>query len=435
MISGSPSNSSISKFFRSKSKRGEEWDRLAERHALPLEPGHREGQLLERAPQLVEKPGLADPRVAGHEHDLPAPGRCLAEAVDKQRQLALAPHERGQAPVPADLDAGAGAPRALHLEGPHGFVPFHGEQAQVARLEEALDRLVGVLGHDHRARPGGLLHAGGQVGGVAHRGVVHAQVVSDAPHHDGTRIEPDAHGYREPALGPQLAAVLGERALDAECRVHGAARAVLVRDGRPEERHDAVPRVLVDGPLEAVDLGGDELEAGVDDAMDLFRVQLLGQTREAGHVGEEDRHLAALTLQGRARLEDLLGEMLGGVTRRDDGSRGRAGRRLAHAGTARPTEARLRSERPPAGAALHGQRRPALVAEAAARRITGLTARTLHAVPGGLVDQVELQENGAKWPLTLPEVSSQLIPKACMWPRDALARARRLAAGWPTLSR
>src|SRR4029079_3433334 len=49
--------------------------------------------------------------------------------------------------------------------------------------------------------------------------------------------------------------------------------------------------------------------------------------------------------------------------------------------------------------------------------------------------QLELHENGAKWPLTFPVVSSQLIPKACMWPRDAFASARRVAAGCPTLSR
>jgi hypothetical protein len=30
-------------------------------------------------------------------------------------------------------------------------------------------------------------------------------------------------------------------------------RVILVRDRRPEQRHDPVPGVLIDGPLEAVD--------------------------------------------------------------------------------------------------------------------------------------------------------------------------------------
>ena len=47
-------------------------------------------------------------------------------------------------------------------------------------------------------------------------------------------------------------------------------------------------------------------------------VQLLGieSLREAGralHIGEQHRHLFALALQGGLRLEDLVGEVLGGV--------------------------------------------------------------------------------------------------------------------------
>ena len=40
--------------------------------------------------------------------------------------------------------------------------------------------------------------------------------------------------------------------MDAERRVHGPPVAVLVGDRRPEQRHHAVARVLVDGPLEPV---------------------------------------------------------------------------------------------------------------------------------------------------------------------------------------
>ena len=40
-----------------------------------------------------------------------------------------------------------------------------------------------------------------------------------------------------------------------------------------------------------------------------------------------------------------------------------------------------------------------------------------------------LHANGAKWPLFRPDVPSQSMPKACMWPREAFASASRDAAG------
>src|SRR2546427_11565456 len=43
--------------------------------------------------------------------------------------------------------------------------------------------------------------------------------------------------------------------------------------------------------------------------------------------------------------------------------------------------------------------------------------------------QLDRQLNGAKWPLLLPLVSSQLRPNACRWLAVAFARARREFAG------
>src|SRR5256885_2864918 len=63
----------------------------------------------------------------------------------------------------------------------------------------------------------------------------------------------------------------------------------------------------------------------------------------------------------------------------------------------------------------------------------------LRRIPGRIEDgeraHADFHAKGAKWPLFRPDVSSQSMPKACMWLRDALASARREAAGWPTLSR
>jgi hypothetical protein len=64
--------------------------------------------------------------------------------------------------------------------------------------------------------------------------------------------------------------------------VNGATRAVLVGDGRAEERHHSVAGVLVDRALESVDFRGDRFEATVHDLMNVLGVPTLGEAREAG---------------------------------------------------------------------------------------------------------------------------------------------------------
>ena len=60
--------------------------------------------------------------------------------------------------------------------------------------------------------------------------------------------------------------------LNGKRRMHGAPRRVLVRDRCSEQRHEPVAAVLIDGAFEAVNFGGDQLEAALNDAMDLLRI-------------------------------------------------------------------------------------------------------------------------------------------------------------------
>ena len=87
-------------------------------------------------------------------------------------------------------------------------------------------------------------------------------------------------------------------------------------DRRAEERHDAVAGELVHRTLEAVHPLGEELEEAIEDVVPLLGIELLGELHRALHVGEEHRHLLALALEGTARCEDLLGEVLRGVRAR-----------------------------------------------------------------------------------------------------------------------
>jgi hypothetical protein len=67
-------------------------------------------------------------------------------------------------------------------------------------------------------------------------------------------VDADPHLQVEPLRVAQLLAHALQRALDVERGRDRAARRVLERERRAEERHDAVARELDDGALVAVDL-------------------------------------------------------------------------------------------------------------------------------------------------------------------------------------
>src|SRR5262249_36278775 len=156
-----------------------------------------------------------------------------------------------------------------------------------------------------------------------------------------------------------------------------ALRVVLVRDGRAEERHDAVAGVLVHRALEAVHALSEELEEAIEDAVPVLGIDLLGELHRALHVGEEHGHLLALTLERAAGAEDLLGEVPRGV-----GSRVRLACRLGcgERASAPEAEAHLGSVRPPAACArrLGAQRAAAVATERGIVRERRLADEAVH---------------------------------------------------------
>jgi hypothetical protein len=148
---------------------------------------------------------------------------------------------------------------------------------------------------------------------MALSGVVHAQIVSDLSHHDLAGVEPDARGEVQPVLALDLARVLHQALAELERGVAGALGVVFVGEGRPEQGHDAVARVLVDRPFEAMHAVRQHLEETIQDAVPGLRVHLSGQLHRALHVRKEHGDLLALSLQGTAAGEDPLGQVLRGV--------------------------------------------------------------------------------------------------------------------------
>jgi hypothetical protein len=65
--------------------------------------------------------------------------------------------------------------------------------------------------------------------------------------------------------------------------------------------------VLVDRALEAVHLGGEVLEAAIDDLVHDLRIELFSEGGEVGHIGEQHGNLTALPFERTTGRQNLLG--------------------------------------------------------------------------------------------------------------------------------
>src|SRR5262249_7185702 len=258
----------------------------------------------------------------------------------------------------------------VHVHG--GTEPLDPHRAEVAKGEEAGGELRGVLRDERAPRLRQLLHPLREPHRVALRGVVHAQIVTDRADHHLARVDAHADGEVETAREPQRVRVAAERVGQMERRPAGALRVVLVCDGCAEEGHDAVARVLVYRALEAVHTLGEDREEAVHDAVPFLGVEALRELHRPLHVGEQHRHLLALTLEHAAGAEDLLAEVLRGV--RGGRPLGES-RRLVQRSAAAPAELLAELGGRAARGTLAAEAAPALRAKAAVSAVPMIARR------------------------------------------------------------
>jgi hypothetical protein len=91
---------------------------------------------------------------------------------------------------------------------------------------------------------------------------------------------------------------------------------VLVGERSPEQRHDPVAHDLIDRPFIAMDGLHHVFENGVEELPRFFGIAIGKQLHGSLEVGKEHGDLLALTFEGALGREDLLGEMLRGVSLR-----------------------------------------------------------------------------------------------------------------------
>ena len=333
-----------------------------------------------RAPaELVEQARFADPRLADDEHDLAMPGARPGERSLERLELAQTPDERREPALGPGVKPRAALAR--RLDGPRvdGLrFSAHRQLTQRSGVEVVGDKAVRRFADHDRSRLRGLLQARGDVGRVADRRIVHPEVAADAADDDEPAIEALAHLEGEGAFTFQLALIVLEGTLDAECGTHRPLPMVLVSDRSAEERHDAVTEELVHRAFVPVHLGQHDLERLRHQRVYVLGVEPGRECGEAGDVHEQNGDLLALALEGGLGREDLLGQVLGGVRlrgRRTNRGRRASGERLA----ALEAEAGATGEFCATGAAGERETGSATKAELGVGRVVLLAPGTRHA--------------------------------------------------------
>jgi hypothetical protein len=82
---------------------------------------------------------------------------------------------------------------------------------------------------------------------------------------------------------------------------HRALGVVLVDPGHPEDGHHRVPRILLHGPAEGLDVLAHLVEEGREQGAEMLRIVTRGKLGRAGQVGEEDGDGLAFVRAGHQR--------------------------------------------------------------------------------------------------------------------------------------
>ena len=217
---------------------------------------HDHGRAILRPPTEFQcQPGLAQARVSGQADRLALTVSRHVECAPQLSQLMVPAGERAQL-IPGG-DPPCPATQAHDPQRMHGPL-FDPDRRDLLQPEIAAHQSGRPLAHQHCACRRGGLQPSRQYGGVAERGVVHPEVVTDFPYDDQAAVDPDSDLQLRPRS-------------DAQRRQDRAPGVVLVRDRGPEQRHEPVAEELVDRALVPVHLGQRYAEEAVDGQVELLR--------------------------------------------------------------------------------------------------------------------------------------------------------------------
>jgi len=100
-------------------------------------------------------------------------------------------------------------------------------------------------------------------------------IFADRAHHDFPGVYADPHPQRRIALCPERVCIPAHLVLHAQRRIERPLGMILVCNGCPEQRKDAVPQRLRNVAFVPVDSLHHELQRGVNNCAGFFRDQVL----------------------------------------------------------------------------------------------------------------------------------------------------------------
>ncbi len=242
--------------------------------ASSLHPGY--PAIADPAAEFAHEPRFADARFADDADHLAAAVLDPAQHIVQHGAFALAAdkirhprrHDRiASGARPGDAEQAIGRDRiGLALEGqrPDRF------DARVT-LGQCPDRAA----DQDLSRFGGLLQSGGEVCGVADRGI-HAEASADRAKDDRSGMDADPNPQFAADSGVPIAG-LAESPSNGEPREQGAPHMVLMGDRRAEQRHKAVAAELRCDTVEAVHFGQRYLDKFADEVVHRLGAETIGK--------------------------------------------------------------------------------------------------------------------------------------------------------------
>ena len=238
-----------------------------------------------RFDQRLGEPRLADPRLTGEQDQLALAAPGLMPALEQQRELLVAPDDRGElAPLPRG-EAAFQHPLAEDREGAGRFPnALQGQRRHGPQQEQVAEKLPRRVADENLPRSGERLQTRGEVGRVAHHRMLLRVRLADEVAHDH---EPggDADPAGEPLPGAREPRHCRD---DREPRPHRPLGLILMCARPTEIGQHPITHELGDVPLEPADLASDRILVGADDLARVLRVEPGGQGGRAHQIHEHD---------------------------------------------------------------------------------------------------------------------------------------------------
>ena len=253
--------------------------------------------------ELVHQARLACARLANCRDDLPVSRHGLLQRAGHRRHLAFASDEPRQPAPRRELEVRpqrTGAHHLVHLD--RGVESLYCRRPQRPELEVALAQSLRRLTSRDRTRRRRSLHPRRQIGHMTDRRVFCMASGLYRPHHHLARVHPNASFNGNLALRAQTVGVATQLLLHRQRRMKCALRMVLVRDGRAEQREDAVAGRLRDVAAVAMHRRHHKLQHRVDDRARLLRIEIAHQLGRALDIREQRGDRLALAVQTLRRL-------------------------------------------------------------------------------------------------------------------------------------